>query len=444
MDPNTTGTPGSAFAQLITNLANNASSVVIDGATAGTNPMPFAGLMGYGSDNSTGPKAYLNVLVFDQNYQFQPSQSTFKSVTLAARETGTNVQHELVKTIQITIQKPGYVYIYFSNENPTPVEVFFDDFKVIHTNSNIVQKDDYYPFGMTFNSYSAPSGIQQAFKFNGKEREELTGWDDFGARMYMSDLGRWGVVDPLAAEYHDVSPFNYAINNPIRFIDPDGNSVWDMTTDKAHKSALVTFARTKEGKRFLAQYAKAGQEIGGVRFKKDGKYSHQHVAFYSAANLDGGAHGMTRAFLRTKQSPKGLKLTNITPSTIKENKGNLDNLSFSIDIKNGISENDALLTIGHEAFIHVEKTTKDVKEGLLKFFSGEFGSGTDGETDFSIFMTKLVGDESDHRLAVNGEVVSMENFVKELDYLFGGNTFFTNYEEWKNAEKKRLEKSSRR
>ncbi|MCH7403556.1 DUF6443 domain-containing protein [Belliella kenyensis] len=222
LDPSTTGTPGSAFAQLITNLANNASSVVIDGATAGTNPMPFAGLMGYGSDNSTGPKAYLNVLVFDQNYQFQPSQSTFKSVTLAARETGTNVQHELVKTIQITIQKPGYVYIYFSNENPTPVEVFFDDFRVIHTNSNIVQKDDYYPFGMTFNSYSAPSGIQQAFKFNGKEREELTGWDDFGARMYMSDLGRWGVVDPLANQRDWLSPYNFVQNNPLSRIDPDG------------------------------------------------------------------------------------------------------------------------------------------------------------------------------------------------------------------------------
>ncbi|MCH7403865.1 RHS repeat-associated core domain-containing protein [Belliella kenyensis] len=114
------------------------------------------------------------------------------------------------------------MYIYFSNENPTPVEVFFDDFKVTHTNSNIVQKDDYYPFGMTFNSYSAPSGVGQKFKFNGKEREELTGWDDFGARMYMSDLGRWGVVDPLADIYLGFSPYNFTLNNPIKYIDPNG------------------------------------------------------------------------------------------------------------------------------------------------------------------------------------------------------------------------------
>ncbi|MCH7414104.1 hypothetical protein MM213_11445 [Belliella sp. R4-6] len=86
LDPNTSGTPGSAFAQLINNLANNVSSVVIDGATAGTQPMPFAGLIGYGGDNSTGPKAYLNILVFDQNYQLL--SSSFRPVTSAAREIG--------------------------------------------------------------------------------------------------------------------------------------------------------------------------------------------------------------------------------------------------------------------------------------------------------------------------------------------------------------------
>ncbi len=122
------------------------------------------------------------------------------------------------------------MYIYLSNENPTPVEVFpetssgqaFDDFKVTHTNTPIVQKDDYYPFGLTFNSYSAPGGVGQKFKFNGKEREELTGWDDFGARMYMSDLGRWGVVDPMTSIYWDYSPYNFGINNPINVIDPNG------------------------------------------------------------------------------------------------------------------------------------------------------------------------------------------------------------------------------
>jgi len=86
------------------------------------------------------------------------------------------------------------------------------------------------------------------YLYNGKELIEENGlqYYDYGARMYDPVLGRWGVVDPLAEAYFDYSSYNYTLNNPIKFVDPNG--MW------VENAESFSTDEPDEIKQFLGQY----------------------------------------------------------------------------------------------------------------------------------------------------------------------------------------------
>ena len=80
-------------------------------------------------------------------------------------------------------------------------------------------------------------------KYNGKELDRKGGldWYDYGARHYDAMIGRWCAVDSLAEKYNSFNVYNYCGNNPIRYVDPNGNG-WDEAWPFLKNSLSVSFS----------------------------------------------------------------------------------------------------------------------------------------------------------------------------------------------------------
>jgi RHS repeat-associated protein len=174
----------------------------------------------------------------------------------------------------------------------------------------IVDSNDYYPFGMnhlkTGNAYFG-AGSYKTYKYNGKELQE-TGMYDYGARFYMPDIGRWGVVDMLAETSRRWSAYAYAYNNPIRFIDPDGMQNKDITFGKGIS------AETQN--KIVSDLEK---ETGlALSVGSDGKLSYKETE-----NMGGSetARGMLKGAIDNHRTDYEVNSDNTRGSSIKEIQG---------------------------------------------------------------------------------------------------------------------------
>jgi len=129
-----------------------------------------------------------------------------------------------------------------------------------------MEESHYYPFGLKHEKYNSDAyvfvrirgeieagyytgidilgpGERNAYqyKYNGKEFQDELGLNfyDYGARNYDPAIGRWMNIDPLAETSRRFSPYTYALNNPVYFIDPDGMMADDWHEDEKNKNILI-------------------------------------------------------------------------------------------------------------------------------------------------------------------------------------------------------------
>jgi RHS repeat-associated protein len=151
-------------------------------------------------------------------------------------------------------QGGGYKYVFQYKDHLGNVRVSYKDSNNdgVVNKTEILEENNYYPFGMKqkgYNSVVTSTNVGQKHKYNGKELQDELGLNfyDYGARNYDPAIGRWMNIDPLAETSRRYSPYAYALDNPIRFTDPDGMEAEDSTDPPVKQTAMQRAYDSKTG-----------------------------------------------------------------------------------------------------------------------------------------------------------------------------------------------------
>lgn len=215
---NGTGAPGAVHGR------GTALTSALNGDAAFTG---FLSLQNAGTPTTT-PKAYLNILFFDDQFKFvQQSSELVPLTTEGTPQTAYRVGGNAKQAV-----KNGYAYVYLSNESNNLV--YFDNLQVMDERGPVLEETHYYPFGLTMAGIShkalKTSYAENKDKYNeGTELQSGEFSDGSGLELYATtfrsydpQIGRFHQSDPLTTYSASFSTYAYCFNNPLRYADPSG------------------------------------------------------------------------------------------------------------------------------------------------------------------------------------------------------------------------------
>jgi len=264
-------------------------------------------------------------------------------------------KQQLTGPANMTVRRGGWLYVYVSNESNQ--DVYFDDLVINHKRGPVVETNSYYAFGMEIPGLNAKAigfGGNNANrnKYNGKElqsKEFADGsgleWEDYGARMYDPQIGRFFTQDRFADNFISLSPYQYAANNPTCFVDYNGDYV---TVDKKDENGNIKLSLLYEnGKAYFYSKDKNGNPVKGDAW--DGKDEFIQGAVKDLNTV--GSFGEGKTLLNDLQSSS----TGMSISEQANPGGEYDNRAHSLTYSrkdmgtfDGVKGDKSFIILGHE------------------------------------------------------------------------------------------------
>jgi len=208
------------------------------------------------------------------------------------------------KTLDYLLHPEGVVratgqelsYEYFLKDHLGNTRVVFS------SDGAVLQTTDYYAFGMSHTPKAKEN--ENRYLYNGKELQNVSlngvnlSWYDYGSRFYSGPEGRWWVIDPDAESYYNISPYAYCANNPIIFIDPDGQKIRLANNYAGAMTNIAQIAATSLGSQVMNRLISNSQTytMSSTFFSKSSsfnpdnrKISYVGNPWYDEVPYDGGA-----------------------------------------------------------------------------------------------------------------------------------------------------------
>jgi len=325
------------YSQLANNLGTTASNSTILSNLPGNDD---------NQNKTVQPQSGINFVLYNGNFDVIEENTGYLPVDDKINAI------QVLATDRMIMTEAGFFEVFINNQAQTPV--YYDNMMITMSSGSVMEVNAYYSFGKRIPLLSSPANLvnlSNKYLYNEKEiQTELDlNWHDYGERMLNGE--RWFVPDPLAEKYYHISPYAYCLNNPIFYVDPDGREVSIKHLSATHQKSLQTFMSSPTGMAFVGRYMSAGQTLTvngqNYYFDKTGDRAKDLLSLQSRAM---SALGENQTLIK---GTKGKTLNELSTSDV--NKIIQEGVQQTIMLNENLDEKNAVVNLGHEAFVHADK-----------------------------------------------------------------------------------------